>query len=308
MQLLRVAMGVAAVLLLGVSAAVPQVNIVLGALAIDLWPDYDRPGVLVIYRATIAPEVSLPARLRFRTPSAVGSPSAVAERAVDGELLTLPYERTLDGETALIDLTASRPIVQLEYYDPAITRDGSRRSFVFTWRGDFEVRDFAVSVQQPHLSQNFTTVPETTGGTGSADGLIYHTLSRAGVKAGESVEVRVSYEKDSDQLSAESITPPAPPAPPTALTPIPATGNAAASDSQIVRIVLAALFACAVTIVVGVMVRTRQQSKAAPQSTSHRRRTRSGQSGVKSRFCTQCGAGVGAGDRFCQRCGAAVKA
>ena len=308
MQLLRMAMSVVAVVLLGVSVAVPQVNVVLGALVIDLWPDYDRPGVLVIYRATIAPEVSLPARLRFRIPSAVGSPNAVAERAVDGELLTLPYERTVDGETALVDLTASRPIVQLEYYDSAITRDGSTRSFGFAWPGDFEVRDFAVSVQQPHLSKNFRTEPESTRGAGSADGLIYHTLSRAGVKAGESVEVRVSYEKDSDQLSAESITPLAPPPPPAPLTPIPAAGNAAASDSQTVRVVLAALFACAVAIVVGVMVRTRQQSKAAPQSTPRRRRTRSGRASGKSRFCTQCGAGVDGGDRFCQRCGTAVKA
>lgn len=303
MRPLRVATGALAVVLLGVSAAVPQPDTVLSGLGIDLWPDYDRPGVLVIYRATIAPEVSLPTRLVFRIPAAAGLPSAVAERPADGQLITLPYDRTVDGETALIDLTASRPIVQLEYYDPAITRDGARRSFAFTWSGDFEVRDFSISLQQPHLAQNFTTVPEATGAAASVDGLMYHTLSRAGVKMGEAVEVQASYEKASDRLSVETI------APVVAPTPAPATGNAAASDSRTVLIVLAALFVSAAAVVVGLMVRTRQQAGSAPRSTPPPRTARSGLSGGKAtRFCTQCGAGVDGGDRFCQRCGAALKA
>ena len=182
MQPLRVATGALAVVLLAVSAAAPQSETVLSSLGIDLWPDYDRPGVLVIYHATIAPDVSLPARLVFRIPAAAGLPNAVAERLAGGQLITLPYDRTVDGETALIDLTASRPIVQLEYYDPAITRDGVRRSFAFTWSGDFEVQDFGISLQQPALARNFTTVPEAISATASVDGLTYHTLSRAGVK------------------------------------------------------------------------------------------------------------------------------
>ena len=238
MRPLRVATGALAVVLLGVSAAVPQPDTVLSGLGIDLWPDYDRPGVLVIYRATIA-----------------------------------------------------------------ITRDGARRSFAFTWSGDFEVRDFSISLQQPHLAQNFTTVPEATGAAASVDGLMYHTLSRAGVKMGEAVEVQASYEKASDRLSVETI------APVVAPTPAPATGNAAASGSRTVLIVLAALFVSAAAVVVGLMVRTRQQAGSAPRSTPPPRTARSGLSGGKAtRFCTQCGAGVDGGDRFCQRCGAALKA
>ena len=129
MRPLRVVTGALAVVLFAVSAAAPQPETVLSSLGIDLWPDYDRPGVLVIYRATIAPDVLLPTRLVFRIPAAAGLPNAVAERPADGQLMSLPYNRTVDGETARIDLMASRPIVQLKYYDPAITRDGVSRSF-----------------------------------------------------------------------------------------------------------------------------------------------------------------------------------
>ena len=303
MQLLRAATGALTVVLLTVSAAEPQSGTVLGSLGIDLWPDYDRPGVLVIYRATIAPDVSLPTRLVFRIPAAAGLPNAVAERPADGQLNTLPYERTVDGETALVDFTASQPIVQLEYYDPAIIRDGVRRSFAFTWSGDFEVQDFGISLQQPALARNFATVPEATSAAASVDGLTYHTLSRAGVEAGETVEIQVSYEKASDQLSVEAIAPVAAP------VPTPAAGTDAASDNRTMRRAFVALFVSAAAVVVGLMVRGRRQARSAPRSTPTPRTERSDTSGEKAtRFCTQCGAGVGVGDHFCQRCGAALKA
>ena len=302
MRLLPAATGALAVVLLAASAAAPQTDPVLSRLGIDLWPDYDRLGVLVIYRATIAPEVSLPTRLRFRIPAAVGLPSAVAERPTDGQLITLSYERTVERETARIDFTASRPIVQLEYYDTAITRDRARRSFAFTWSGDFEVRDFSISLQQPHLAQNFTTVPAASGAGASADGLTYHTLSRAGVKKGETVEIQVSYEKASNQLSVETIAPVAAP------TPTPVTVSAAASDRPTVLIVLAVLFVCAAAVAVALTLRTRRQTASAPRSIPPVRAAGPDVSGGKAtRFCTQCGNGVGGGDRFCQRCGAALK-
>ena len=296
-------MGALAVVLLTVSAAEPQSETVLSSLGIDLWPDYDRPGVLVIYRATIAPDVSLPTRLVFRIPAAAGLPNAVAERPAAGQLNSLPYERTVDGETARVDFTASQPIVQLEYYDPALTRDGVRRSFSFIWPGDFEVQEFGVTLQQPALARNFTTVPEATSASASTDGLIYHTLSRAGVPVGETVEVQASYERDSDQLSVEASAPVAAP------VPTPAAGNGAASDNQTMRMVFAALFVSAAAVVVGLMVRGRRQARSAPRPASTPHTARSDTSGGKAtRFCTRCGAGVGVGDRFCQRCGAELKA
>ena len=303
MQPLRVATGALAVVLLAVSAAAPQSETVLSSLGIDLWPDYDRPGVLVIYHATLAPDVSLPARLVFRIPAGAGMPNAVAERLASGQLVTLPYDRTVDGETALIDLTASRPIVQLEYYDPAITRDGVRRSFAFTWSGDFEVQDFSISLQQPALARNFATVPEAIRATASVDGLTYHTLSRAEVKVGETVEIQASYEKASDQLSVETIAPVVAPV----LTP--AAGNDATSDNRTMRVAFAALLISAAAVVVALMVRGQRQARSAPQPTPPPRTTRSDtSSGKATRFCTQCGAGVDGGDRFCRHCGAGLKA
>jgi len=270
---------------------------VLSSLGIDLWPDYDRPGLLVIYRATMAPGVTLPTPLVFRIPAAAGVPTAVAERQTDGQLITLPYERTLDGDTARIAVVATRPIVQIEYYDPAITREGTRRSFVFSWPGDYEVGDFSVSVQQPDLAQGLTLVPEASSVAPSVDGLMYHTVVRAGVAAGETVEIRASYEKTSDQLSIETM------APVESESSTPTAAAAPASDTSTVVIVMAAALVFAAAVAVGLTIRSRRPAGAA--ATGGPSRGSSGQPGKKaSRFCTQCGAGADGGDRFCHRCGA----
>ena len=309
MRRLGEAIGALVLVLLSALAAAPQATIVLSDLGIDVWPDYDRPGVLVIYRATLAPESSRPARLVFRIPASAGMPSAVAESPTGGQLMTLQYVRTVDGDTALIEVTASQPLVQLEYYDPLITRDGANRSFAFTWYGDVEVQDFEISLQQPHLAQNFTTVPEAPVATASSDGLVYHALSRVGMARGETIQVQVSYEKVSDQLSVETLTPISTPPPAAALAPTPVTGGGAAPVSGTGRVAVGALFVAAAAVVVGLIFRTRRQAWSASRSTPTGSTIHSESSGdAKREFCTQCGTGVNRGDRFCRSCGTPLKA
>lgn len=302
------ALGALVLVLLSAPVAAPQSAVVLGDLGIDVWPDYDRPGVLVIYRATLSPDSPRPASMVFRIPASAGLPSAVAEGATGGQLLTLSYVRTVEGDTALIEITASQPFVQLEYYDPLITREGGNRSFAFTWHGDFEVQNFEVSLQQPHLAQNFTTIPEAPVATASADGLVYHALSRVGVARGETIRVQASYEKVSDQLSVETLTPisTTPPAP--ALVPTPVSGSSADPSREIGRVAVGGLFVAAALVVAGLIFRTRRQVRTAPPPPTASSTIPSGSSDeAKPKFCTQCGSGVNRGDRFCRSCGTPVQ-
>lgn len=276
------------------AGAVPQSEVVFSSLGIDLWPDYDRPGVLVIYRANIAPGVALPAPITLRIPAAAGAPSAVAERRADGELINLEYGRRVEGETALIDMTVSRPIVQLEYYDPSIERDGAQRSFTFTWPGDYEVGELSISAQQPDLARGLTVDPPATARSTGADGLLYHTVSFTGVDAGESVALRVSYEKANDQLSLETMAP----AEPETTPPPQSTGT---GETELVVIVVIALLAAALVVVAFALFRRRRGARGAAGA------DRAGGGPRGTRFCTQCGAGADADDRFCGNCGTPIR-
>ena len=265
-----------------------QAAIVLSSLEIDLWPEYDRPGVLVIYRAAIAPGSSLPVPLGFRVPTAAGAPTAVAELRASGELVTLEYDRRVDGDVAIIEFTATRSRIQIEYYDPRIKRDDATRSFTFTWPGDYEVGAFSVSAQQPDLARNLTINPPATRGEQGPDGLLYQTFTRAGVGPGEVVDIAVSYDKVVDQLSVETMLPAEP-----------RSVDGSATDAEVgvsylalgVRVAVA--FAAALALVLAVRSRRRGTDTVAARGSS--------------RFCTQCGATAGRGDRFCHRCGTAIR-
>ena len=283
-------------MLFGAMAVAPQSDVVFTTLGIDLWPEYDRPEVLVIYRASIAPGVALPAQVSFRIPAAAGPPTAVAERQTDGQLISLPFERRVegDGDTAFIEFTANRRVVQMEYYDPALERDGALRSFTFTWSSSHDVGALSVSAQQPDLAQNLTTTPPATTQAAGVDGLMYHTISLAALKSGESVDVRLSYEKVSDQLSTETM----PAAAPIPSAPMAGPGGGT-SDTQIVVIVMAALMVVAIIAGAGVL----RSRRRLPRPGGLARGAAAG----ASRFCTQCGAAGAAADRYCHRCGAAFR-
>jgi len=280
-------------MLFGAMAVAPQSSVVFTTLGIDLWPEYDRPGVLVIYRASIAPGVALPAQVTFRIPAAAGPPTAVAERQSDGQLISLPFERRVEGDTAFIELTATRTVVQMEYYDLSLERDGVLRSFTFTWSSDHDVGALSVSAQQPDLAQNLTTMPPATTRAPGVDGLMYHTISLAARKSGESVEVQLSYEKASDELSTATML---------AAEPIPSAPVASfaggISDTQIVVIVMAALMAVAIVAGAGVLRSRRHLPRAGGSP---------GAAPGASRFCAQCGEVAGADDRYCHHCGAPLR-
>ena len=287
LQMARSWLGIA-ILGWSILMAPTQAAIVLSSLEIDLWPQYDRPGVLVIYRASIAPGSSLPAPLSFRVPTAAGAPTAVAELRASGQLVTLEYDRRVDGDVATIEFTATRSRIQIEYYDPRIERHDATRSFTFTWPGDYEVGAFSVSAQQPDLARNLTIDPPATRGEQGPDGLLYRTVTRSGVALGEAVDIAVSYETVADQLSVETMLPAEP-----------TSAAASATDAVVGVSYLAVAVGGALALAAGLTLVLAARSR--------RRGTDTVAAGGRRGFCAQCGAPAGVGDRFCHRCGASIR-
>jgi len=111
---------------MGVSA---QDDVRLAYLQIDLWPEYDRSEMLVILRASLAADVSLPVDVTFRIPAAAGEPNAVAVRQPDGSLFTEKYERQVEEQWAYITFKATTPDIQVEYYDPQLEKSDDARHY-----------------------------------------------------------------------------------------------------------------------------------------------------------------------------------
>ena len=66
-----------------------QNPISLSSMVIEIWPEYDKPSVLVIYQMTLSSATAFPATVSVRIPVTAGEPNAVAERQADGSLYNI---------------------------------------------------------------------------------------------------------------------------------------------------------------------------------------------------------------------------
>jgi hypothetical protein len=289
-----------------------QSPLTLSTLKIELWPEYDRPAMLVIFAGTLASGVSLPASITLHLPAASGGPFAVAVAEASGNLVNAQYTTTTTGETIAVTLQATTPSFHVEYYDPALKIDGEAREYVFQWTSDFEIEALTLRVQEPVGARNLNGEPAlAAAGTGDL-GLDYYAAQLGGVNAGEGVSFRLRYDKSTAALSSESLNQTAP-----APNPEPATSRSAANNVELAPILLAAAAGVGLLMIGwGIVSVSRARQSGDRRSREPRRRAGSltpaphtppGAASEPARFCTQCGNALQAGDRFCRQCGAAVR-
>ena len=287
------------------AAVQAQTPISMAEVEIDLWPEYDHAGVLVIYRLTLAPLTALPIDLSVRIPAAAGEPYAVAGRQAEGSLYNLPYTREVSGIWATISFTADIAELQIEYYDPALQIDGQQRQFDFTWPGDYATDSLAIQVQQPFDASGMLISPSFGAGIAGGDGLTYYNHDVGQLNAGQTIEISLQYSKASDTFSIQSL-------------PVQPSGEIPADEGGSIQVPQSALLAIAgvvgAALIVGGVIwyqRSGQQTKAAARrrrrSPSATRPAQPGPAEEGSIYCHKCGKRAQAGDRFCRSCGTELR-
>ena len=142
--------------------------------SISIWPEYDQPGVLVIYRFTHTSDTSLPVDLTIHIPASC-EPYALAGRQSDGTLYNIDYTQDTSREWTDINFSNAFPEIQLECYDYSLQIDDTQRHFDFFWVADYAVDDLSIQVQQPVEATDLHVSPDFgTGVTGRRrDGLLH---------------------------------------------------------------------------------------------------------------------------------------
>lgn len=193
------------ILLITISGTVQGQNeIELSKMVINIWPEYDRPGVLVFYRLTLASKTSLPATLSLRIPKAAEKPFNVAMKDVDGRLDNLQYSSIPEGNWIKVTFTTPVPEVQFEYYDPSILITNRLHEFEYFWPGDYNIESLVLTIQQPLSAERFQIQPAMGSGQVSQDGFTYFESVVGTVKAGVTFNIHLKYEKSGFDLSAPS--------------------------------------------------------------------------------------------------------
>ena len=279
-----------------------QTQISIQTLEVDIWPEYDRPGVLVIYRVNLAADVKLPADLTIRLPVAAGQPSAVAEQTANG-LFNVQYTNTgRDGNWQLVNFTTTLPQLQIEYYDPGLKKDGDKHSFAFNWPGDYPVADMQVKVQQPRTASQMTLGPKTGTSSTASDGLTYFDVPVGKVSGGETFQLNLTYQKADDTLTQSAAF--------EQVTPIAPTNNGTPGPFNMNQILPWLLGGVGLLLVGGGIVWYLRggDSRNQPPVRRHNRAAPSieKESGDDI-FCHQCGKKAGSADVFCRSCGTKLR-
>lgn len=275
---------------------------VLATLQISLWPEYDRPGVLVIYRGLLAEDTTLPAPMEIRIPAAIGIPTALAYVDGAGQRLNLPYTTRTEGEDLVVSFEVPTLSWQLEYYASLPTDDAGRRTYTFDYRADYAVSDLGVEFQVPPTATGFSLDPPADSVIPESNGLVYHVVQAGAMAQGESRSWTFVYDKDNSDLtappSAQQQTPSA----------LPTTATAAGDSSTILIFFVAFVALVAVGAVafwLGRRTGGEDEAVAEVPFPARKKRQARGRGGVA--FCYRCGAELRLDSEFCHKCGADVR-
>ncbi len=266
----------------GVSA---QEAIVIDLLQAEFWPEYDQPEMLVIYKIELSADTALPATLSLRIPAAAGEPFVLFVEGF-GEPA---YQRQVEGDWAALTFTAQSSIIQLEYYDPGLSKQGDQRSFTYTWSGDYAVNTFQLIAQQPFDASSFKTTPALTEQVSGVNGLSYYQGTFMGLSAGDQPTLSIEYQKPSDILSADASPQQAP------------ATDASSPGTNDWLIVLLGIVGVGI-IGYGIYSYTQGSSSRRRSRSTQQRKARSGGAQGKV-FCHHCGTQARKDDKFCRECG-----
>lgn len=272
---------------------------------VEVWPEYDRPAVLVLLNGTLAPDVSLPASLRIPVPPDA-QVHAVAYRNEEGTLISTPWETAPNGTGSDVTFSLEQPGFVVEYYIDGISPPPDR-SFDLALSAPYPAAQASLALRQPARASNLQTEPPMQPAGVDAGGNPLYGLELGALTAGQTIPLRVSYTKaDENPTIASALVDDAPAAV--------ADQTGAGQDWLPLGVGLA--LGLALAAVAGLLLWRRRQARGLSRQARRRAAREKGTAperaaspspaskAAQNSFCTRCGARFDAADRFCRSCGA----
>ncbi len=252
---------------------------------IAVWPEYDNPGILVIYTGTVKSD-RLPLPLELRVPHETTVVMEVGQSDTVSDLR--PVDLVQRNGAQWVDLTVVRSSFQIEYYFNPFDASESRQAKI-TLQLNQPLADYHIAIQHPLAAQGFTFSEKEVEAFSDDHGLTYSRTHLPSLAAGSAKEIAFSYRNPSGRLSVallqEMLGGDASSAPP-----------ASGGRDKISRYRLPTYEPMAVlgllAVAVGFLFWRSNSKQATPLA-----------GGVHEKFCSQCGVAVKKSDGFCSGCG-----
>jgi hypothetical protein len=282
------------VLLVFTAPASAQSEVLLDNVGVQLWPEYDKPSMLVITDFQVSAGTQLPATLSFQIPLDANL-IAVAAYTTDGNLYNTPFEGPkVEGEWQIFTMTVESAAGRFEYYQP-ISFNGEQRLFSYLWQSQYTVKEFNIRALEPRDTTSLKAEPALDSISQENENKFY-SAEPASLQSGEPFALNLEYTKTTALLITEDQ----------GVQPIePINGNTPGRVS-LGNYMPYIIGGAGLLLIFGGMYYFWRSS-----GTSHkkiRRRAHGGDEADESEaYCPQCGARAKAGDRFCRTCGARIR-
>lgn len=279
------------------SSTSAQTNATLSNVIVQLWPEYDRPSMLVIVDFQVAPMTSLPVDLTFRIPSDANL-IAVAVQTENGDLLNAEFEAPkVSGDVQSFKITIQQnTIYRFEYYQP-LTINNNKREFLYIWENAYAVTNFSASVLEP-LDVTLLSINPIYNSKKTINGLRYYEGKVLKLSANETFELQLQYEKTTEAL----VSPPQDIQP---AQPIDENTLGRVSLSNSYPYVIGFI---GVVMIVGGIVYYYRTGRVIPKYPRRGRIVNLEEEDLKTgTYCSQCGARAQSGDKFCRTCGTRLR-
>lgn len=271
-------------------------------LSVELWPDYDRPSLLVLLTGSLPSGTPLPATITLPLPPEADLNAVARISPTEGMIDDIDYT----GEAGQLTFATPDPDFRVEYYVP-YQQDGDERTINFNWQSEIAIAAFQIRVQKPLFAGRLATTPEPASVTGQGQ-FEFYNFPVGPLAPGESSAVTVTYDLSNDQLSVFALGVPDSIAQPGSATQ-PGTIEPSAFDWPLLLILGGGLLVVAVLVWQFGLQRPSRVRKPRPRRSEPpapleaRRPSDDAAAAPEVNFCRHCGQPVEPGDRFCHACG-----
>jgi mono/diheme cytochrome c family protein len=271
-------------------------------LRLSIWPEYDDPRVLVMFRGEMAPPGAFPTRIVLPIPKDVEIIGAgmISER---NELLIHPHQ-ILQGEThdrLELNLPVPRFFVEF-YYNPY--DKGATKRFTYITPSTYPIAWLEVDIQQPLLATHFTTDPLPMRQEQDGQGFTSHLFVYRDVGVGAAKNFTVSYVRTAAAPSVAKRQPAS------AVAALPPTAGPPPMGMVLGILAGAAVaFGGSVWVWTGYQRRRKARPSQQEPASAPALEISAGEPQVigVANFCANCGTKLQPGYRFCPSCGSALR-
>ena len=283
-------------------AAKAQSAVSFSSVDVSVWPEYDTPAVLVIYKIALAPQTTFPVEITLRLPATVQKPNAVAIGKTPDAVSDqgVEYKFAPGSDFATLAIKATDPYIQMEYYDPGLAKKGDKRQYVYEWLGDFPVDNFRLELREPLKSSDLIVDPILTNTVLDNDGFQFSEWKMAGLKTGQKLSFTINYLRTTDSPSTSFLK---------VQSSLPLDQNVQGQSTLISYLpwALGGLGAVLLLIAGGVWAFGRTGRIVSRSRKRHSAVSEEPGDDDEQVYCAQCGKRAQPGDRFCRACGARIK-